>query len=53
MLSEFSEWLNVDYEEVYSKFLMLEVSFEPEDNDDFMAQLRLLECWYRNPSYRY
>lgn len=35
--------LSVDYEEEYSKYLMQEVSFEPRDNDDFMAQLRLLE----------
>ena len=35
--------LSVNYEEEYSKYLMQEVSFEPRDNDDFMAQLRLLE----------
>ena len=35
--------LSVDYEEEYSKYLMQEVSFEPRDNDDFMALLRLLE----------
>ena len=37
----------VDYEEEYSKYLMQEVSFEPRDNDDFMAQLRLLERWHK------
>ena len=26
---------------------MQEVSFEPRDNDDFMAQLRLLERWHK------
>ena len=35
--------LSVDYEEEYSKYLMQEVSFEPRDNDNFMALLRLLE----------
>ena len=39
--------LSVDYEEEYSKYLMQEVSFEPRDNDDFMALLRLLERWYK------
>ncbi len=39
--------LSVDYEEEYSKYLMQEVSFEPRDNDDFMAQLRLLERWHK------
>lgn len=34
---------SVDYEEEYSKYLMQEVSFEPRDNDGFMALLRLLE----------
>lgn len=37
----------MDYEEEYSKYLMQEVSFEPRDNDDFMAQLRLLERWHK------
>ena len=47
---------SVDYEEEYSNYLMLEVSFEPRDNDDFTALLRLLERWNdgtRNPSHRY
>ena len=39
--------LSVDYEEEYSKYLMQEVSFEPRDNDDFTAQLRLLERWHK------
>ena len=39
--------LNVDYEEEYSKYLMQEVSFEPRDNDDFTAQLRLQERWHK------
>ena len=39
--------LSVDYEEEYSKYLMQEVSFEPRDNDDFMAQLRLQERWHK------
>lgn len=39
--------LNVDYEEEYSKYLMQEVSFEPRDNDDFTALLRLLERWHK------
>ena len=39
--------LSVDYEEEYSKYLMQEVSFEPRDNDDFMALLRLLERWHK------
>ena len=39
--------LNVNYEEEYSKYLMQEVSFVPRDNDDFMAQLRLLERWHK------
>ena len=39
--------LTVDYEEEYSKYLMQEVSFVPRDNDDFMAQLRLLERWHK------
>lgn len=39
--------LMVDYEEEYSKYLMQEVSFVPRDNDDFMAQLRLLERWHK------
>ena len=46
--------LSVDYEEEYSKYLMQEVSFEPRDNDDFMAQLYV--CWNdgtRSPSHRY
>ena len=38
---------SVDYEEEYSKYLMQEVRFEPRDNDDFMAQLRLLERWHK------
>lgn len=29
--------LSVDYVEEYSKYLLQEVSFEPRDNDDFMA----------------
>ena len=40
--------LSVDYEEEYSKYLMQEVSFEPRDNDDFTALLRLLERWLRS-----
>ena len=32
---------------ILSKYLMQEVSFEPRDNDDFMAQLRLLERWHK------
>lgn len=39
--------LSVDYEEEYSKYLMQEVAFVPRDNDDFMAQLRLLERWHK------
>ena len=39
--------LSVDYEEEYSKYLMQEVSFEPRDNDNFTAQLRLLERWHK------
>ena len=39
--------LSVDYDEEYSKYLMQEVSFEPRDNDDFMALLRLLERWHK------
>ena len=39
--------LTVDYEEEYSKYLMQEVTFVPRDNDDFMAQLRLLERWHK------
>ena len=39
--------MRVDYEEEYSKYLMQEVSFEPRDNDDFMALLRLLERWHK------
>ena len=45
--------LSVDYEEEYSKYLMQEVSFEPRDNDDFMAQLRLLEDGTKNLFHRY
>lgn len=41
--------LSVDYEEVYSKYLMQEVGFEPRDNDDFTALLRLLERWHKKP----
>ena len=37
----------MDYEEEYSKYLMQEVSFEPRDNDDFTALLRLLERWHK------
>ncbi len=37
----------MDYEEEYSKYLMQEVNFEPRDNDDFTAQLRLLERWHK------
>ena len=39
--------LSVDYEEEYSKYLMQEVIFEPRDNDDFTALLRLLERWHK------
>ena len=39
--------LSVDYEEEYSKYLMQEVSFEPRDNDDFTALLRMLERWHK------
>ena len=39
--------LSVDYEKEYSKYLLQEVSFEPRDNDDFMALLRLLERWHK------
>lgn len=39
--------LTVDYEEEYSKYLMQEVAFVPRDNDDFMAQLRLLGRWHK------
>ena len=39
--------LSVDYEEEYSKYLMQEVSFEPRDNDDFTALLRLLGRWHK------
>ena len=39
--------LSVDYEEEYSKYLLQEVNFEPRDNDDFMALLRLLERWHK------
>ena len=41
------ERILTDYEEEYSKYLMQEVSFEPRDNDDFMALLRLLERWHK------
>ena len=41
------KWLSVDYEEEYSKYLMQEVSFEPRDNDDFTALLRLQERWHK------
>ena len=43
----YTQRLSVDYEEEYSKYLMQEVSFEPRDNDDFTALLRLLERWYK------
>ena len=39
--------LSVDYEEEYSKYLLQDVSFEPRDNDAFMALLRLLERWHK------
>ncbi len=39
--------LTVDYEEEYSKYFLQEVTFVPKDNDDFMAQLRLLERWHK------
>ncbi len=39
--------LTADYEAEYSKYLMQEVTFVPKDNDDFMAQLRLLERWHK------
>lgn len=42
-----SKGLSVDYEEEYSKYLMQEVSFEPRDNEDFAALLRLLERWHK------
>ena len=45
--------LSVDYEEEYSKYLLQEVSFEPRDNDDFMALLRLLERWHKKSIHRY
>lgn len=45
--------LSVDYEEEYSKYLLQEVSFEPRDNDDFMALLRLLERWHKKSIPRY
>lgn len=37
----------MNYEEEYSKYLIQEVSFEPRDNDDFTALLRLLERWHK------
>ena len=39
--------LSVDYEEEYSKYLIQEVSFEPRDNDDLTALLRLLVRWHK------
>lgn len=37
--------LNVDYEKEYSRYLEQEVTFIPEDEDDFLNQLRLIERW--------
>lgn len=39
--------LTVDYEKEYAKYFMQEVTFIPKDKEDFMYQLRLLECWHR------
>ena len=37
--------LHIDLEEVYAKYFQQEVTFFPEDKDDFMYMLRLLERW--------
>ena len=37
--------LYVDLEEAYAKYFQQEVTFSPEDKDDFMYMLRLLERW--------
>ena len=37
--------LNIDLEEAYAKYFQQEVTFSPEDKDDFMYMLRLLERW--------
>lgn len=37
--------LYIDLEEVYAKYFQQEVTFFPEDKDDFMYMLRLLERW--------
>ena len=47
-INDIPKGLSVDYEEENSKYLMQEVSFEPRDNDDFTALLRLLERWLRS-----
>ena len=37
--------LYIDLEEAYAKYFQQEVTFSPEDKDDFMYMLRLLERW--------
>ena len=37
--------LYIDQEEAYAKYFQQEVTFSPEDKDDFMYMLRLLERW--------
>ena len=37
--------LHIDLEEAYAKYFQQEVTFFPEDKDDFMYMLRLLERW--------
>ena len=37
--------LYIDMEEVYAKYFQQEVTFFPEDKDDFLYMLRLLERW--------
>ena len=37
--------LYIDLEEAYSKYFQQVVTFFPEDKDDFLYMLRLLERW--------
>lgn len=37
--------LYIDLEEAYAKYFQQVVTFFPDDKDDFMYMLRLLECW--------
>ena len=37
--------LTIDLEEAYTKYFQQEVTFRPEDSDDFTYMLRLLERW--------